>query len=119
MAGATAELKLQGKNRQRLLGMRIAILSPMSFALGLLVLTCGLLAAIAHKLRRAPEAFEDETGFHFSSSTGNRLSAESGLPRGAGGGVRAALCRALHNVSRRREAPNSIGTAARRAHGAH
>lgn len=91
----------------------------MSFALGLLVLTCGSLAAIAHQLRRAPEAFEDETGFHFSSSTGNRLSAESGLPLGAGADVRAALFQAPQNVSRRREAPNSIGTAARRAPRAH
>jgi hypothetical protein len=91
----------------------------MSFALGLLVLACGSLAAIAHQLRRAPEAFEDETGFHFSSSTGNRLPAGSGLPLGAGADVRAALFQAPPNVSRRRGDPDSIGTAVRQAREAH
>jgi hypothetical protein len=60
----------------------------MSFALGLLILTCGSLAAIAHQLRRAPAAFEDETGFHFSSAIGNGARAESGFPLGAGADVR-------------------------------
>lgn len=90
----------------------------MNFAFGLLVLTCGSLAAIAHQLRRAPEAFEDETGFHFSSSTGHPLPAGSGLPLGASADVRAALFQALSNVSRRRGDPDPIGTVlrAREAH---
>jgi hypothetical protein len=91
----------------------------MSFALGLLILTCGSLGAIAHQLRHAPEAFEDETGFHFSSSTGDRLPDGSGLPLGAGTDVRATLFQAPPNVSRRRDAPDSIGTATRRARYAH
>lgn len=90
----------------------------MNFAFGLLILTCGSLLAIAHQLRRAPEGFEDETGFHFSSSTGHRLPAGSGLPLGAGVAVRAALFQALSKVSRRRDDPDSIGTVlrAREAH---
>lgn len=81
-------------------GMRIARLLFMNFAFGLLVFTCGSLAAIAHQLRHAPEAFEDETGFHFSSSTDHRL------PAGSGADLRAALFQA-------------IGTAARRSREAH
>jgi hypothetical protein len=90
----------------------------MNFVFWLLVLTGGSLAAIAHQLRRAPEAFEDETGFHFSSSTGHRLPAGSGLPLGASADVRAALFQALSNVSRRRGDPDPIGTVlrAREAH---
>src|SRR4030088_3522209 len=90
VAGATAELKVQGKNRHGLPGTRIAGILAMNFAIGLLVLACGSLAAIAYQLRHAPEAFEDETGFHFSSSTGNRLPPDqSGLSLGAGADVRA------------------------------
>jgi hypothetical protein len=80
----------------------------MNFAFGLLVLAYGSLAAIAYQLRHAPKAFEDETGFHFSSSRGDRLSAGLGHPRGAGANLRAALFQALSNVSRRRGAPDSI-----------
>ena len=99
--------------------MPFAAIFAMNFALALLVLTCGSLAAIAHQLRRAPEAFEDETGFHFASSTGKPLSAQSGLPLGAGTDVRAALFQAPSNVSRRRDDPNVIGTAVRQRRGAH
>lgn len=93
--------------------MRIATMLSMNFAFGLLVFTCGSLAAIAHQLLRAPEAFEDETGFHFSSSTGHRLPAGSGLPLGAGVDVRAALFQALSNVSRHSGALDPIGTVLR------
>ena len=71
----------------------------MSFALALLVLTCGAVAEIVHQLRRAREAFENETGFHFSSSTGNRLPEES--------------------ILRRRGTPGSIGIGVRRVREAH
>jgi hypothetical protein len=91
----------------------------MNFALGLLVLTCGSLAAIAYQLRHAPEAFEDETGFHFSSSRNHPLPIESGLPLGAGADVRAALFQAPSNVSRRRDDSDSIGIAGRRPRRAH
>lgn len=84
----------------------------MSFALGLLVLTCGSLAAIAYQVRHAPEAFEDEAGFHFSSSTNHPLPIESGLPLGAGADVRAALFQDPSNVARRRDDSDSIGIAA-------
>ena len=100
--------------------MGIATIVAMSVALALLVLTCGALAAIAYHLRRAPEAFEDETGFHFSSSTdNNRLLEESGLPLGANADVRAALFEAQSNVSRRRDTPDSIGIAVPRVREAH
>lgn len=90
----------------------------MNFAFGLLILTCGSLAAIAYQLRRAPEAFEDETGFHFSSSTGHRLPAGSGLPRGAGANLRTALFQAMSKVARRRDDRDPIRTVlrAREAH---
>jgi hypothetical protein len=84
----------------------------MSFVFGLLAVTCGSLAAIAHQLSRAPEAFEDETGFHFLSSIGNGRT-ELSLPLGAGSDVRAALFQAPLNVSRRRDDSNSIGTVRR------
>jgi hypothetical protein len=77
----------------------------MNFAFGLLILASGSLPAIAYQLGRTPEGFEDETGFHFSSSTGHRLPAGSGLPLGAGVGMRTALFQALSNVSRRRDDP--------------
>ena len=99
--------------------MPIAAIFAMDFALALAVITCGSLAAIAHQLRRAPEAFEDETGFHFLSSMGKGLPAASGLPLGAGADVRAALFQAPSNVSRHRDDPNSIGTATRRPREAH
>jgi hypothetical protein len=91
----------------------------MNFALALLILTGGSLAAIVQQLRRAPEAFEDETGFHFSSSTGKRLSAQSGLPLGAGADMRAALFQAPSSISQYRSDPNPIGTAVRRPRGTH
>jgi hypothetical protein len=47
--------------------MQIAAFIAMSFVLAGLVLTCGALAAIAYHLRRAPEGFEDEAGFHITS----------------------------------------------------
>ena len=99
--------------------MRIAAIFAMSFALALLFLTCGAVAAIVYHLRRAPEAFEDETGFHFSSSTGNLLSEESDLQLGQDADVRAALFKAQSNVSRRRETRDSIGVAIPRIREAH
>jgi hypothetical protein len=80
----------------------------MSLALALLVLTFGALAAIAHHLRRAPEGFENDTGFHFSSPAGNQLPRESDLPLGVGTDVRAAQLEGQSNASRRRT-PASIG----------
>ena len=103
--GATAELKLERKNRHGLPGMRFAMILSMNFAFGLLILASGSLPAIAYQLGRSPEGFEDETGFHFSSSTGHRLPAGSDLPLGAGVGMRTALFQALSNVSRRRDDP--------------
>jgi hypothetical protein len=92
--------------------MQIARVFAMSFALALLVLTCGALAAITYHLRRAPEAFEDETGFHFSSSTRNSL-------LGADADVRAARLKAQSDASRRRNTPDSIGIAGPRVREAH
>ena len=80
----------------------------MSFALALLVLTFGAMAAIAYHLRRAPEGFEDETGFNFSSSVDDELPRESDLPLGVGTDVRAAQFEGQSNASRRRT-PASIG----------
>jgi len=81
--------------------MRIAAIFVMSFVLALLVLTLGALSAITYHLRRAPEGFEDNSGFHFSSSEGSQLPRESGLPLGAGIDVRTAL-EAQLEASRRR-----------------
>jgi len=80
----------------------------MSFAMALFVLTLGTLAAIAHHLRRAPEGFEDDTGFHFSSSVGTQLPRESDIPLSVGTEVRAAQLEGQSNVPRRRT-PASIG----------
>ena len=43
-----------------------AAILVMSLALALVVLTCGALVAIVYHLRRAPEGYENETGFHFA-----------------------------------------------------
>ena len=91
----------------------------MSFALALLVLTCGALAAIAYHLRRAPEGFEDEAGFHVSPSTGHWSSEESDLRLGAGPKVRTALFDVQSDASRRRGSPDSIGIAVSRVREAH
>lgn len=81
----------------------------MSFGIALLVLTCGALGAIVYHLRRAPVGFEDETGFHFSSSPGNPSQQEANLPLGTGADLRAALFKAHSKSSRHRETPDSIG----------
>lgn len=109
---------MPAKNGDGLSGMRVALISAMSFPLALLVLTCGAMAAIVQQLRRAPEGFEDETGFHFSSPTDNQSREKSdGLDVGAG--VRPALFQTRSNASRRRETPDSIGIAIRRVREAH
>ena len=74
----------------------------MSFALALLVLSLGALAAIAYHLRRAPEGFENDTEFHFSPSVGNQLPRESDLPLAVGTDVRAAQFEGQSNASLRR-----------------
>lgn len=82
----------------------------MSFALALLVFTCGAFGAIIYNLRRAPIAFEDESGFHFSSSGATLSARESNLPSAAGADLRAALFKA-HSKSksaRLRETSDSI-----------
>jgi hypothetical protein len=117
--GATAEVKLERKNRHGLPGMRFAMILSMNFAFGLLILASGSLPAIAYQLGRSPEGFEDETGFHFSSSTGNLLSEESDLQLGQDADVRTALFKAQSNVSRRRETRDSIGVAIPRIREAH
>lgn len=89
--------------------MGIAIVFVMSFALALLVLTCGALAAIVYHLRRAPEGFEDEVGFHFSSSADNPLAEELDLPLGAEADIRAALFKGQTTASHRRTTPDAIG----------
>jgi hypothetical protein len=81
----------------------------MSFALALLVLTCGAVAAIVYHLRRAPVGVEDETGFHFSSATPNPPQAQAELPLPAGADLRAALFKAQTKSPRHREKPDSIG----------
>src|SRR5438105_4730579 len=87
--------------------MRIAVIFAMNLALALLVLTSGALAAIAYHLRRAPEGFEDESGFHFSPSADNQLPTESEVPLGAGAEVRAA--HGQSNASRRRDTSSPVG----------
>lgn len=91
----------------------------MSFALALLVLTGGALAAIAYHLKRAPEGFQDETGFHLTSENGNPSPEAMSLPLGADPDVRAALFKAQSNPSRREATPDSIGMAIPRVREAH
>ena len=88
--------------------MTNAAIFGMSFALALLVLTSGALAAVVYHLRRAPEGYEDETGFHFAPGT--HLPTESDLPSDAG----AKQFAAQSHILRPRGAPDSIGIAVTR-----
>ena len=83
----------------------------MSLALALLVLTCGALAAIVYQLRRAPEGYEDETGFHFAP--GSQPLTNSELRSGA------EQFAAQSKILRPRGAPDSIGIAVTRVREAH
>ena len=87
--------------------MQIAAFIAMSFVLAGLVLTCGALAAIAYHLRRAPEGFEDEAGFHITS-LGNSPQ-EMSLPSSEE--ATAALFKAKSSSPRRGVSPDSIGMA--------
>jgi hypothetical protein len=87
--------------------MQIAAFIAMSFVLAGLVLTCGALAAIAYHLRRAPEGFEDEAGFHITS-LGNSPQ-EMSLPSSEE--ATAALFKAKSSSPRRGASPDSIGMA--------
>ena len=98
--------------------MRFATIFVMSLALALLVLTFGAVAAIAYHLRRAPAGFEDETGFHLSSSVGNQSPRESDHLLGVGTDVRAAQLDGQSTASRRRT-PASIGIGVPQIRGAH
>ena len=91
----------------------------MSFALALVVLSCGALAAIAYHLKRAPAGFQDETGFHLSPADGNSSPEEMTLPLGPDPEVRAALFKAQSGGSRRDATPDSIGMAIPRIREAH
>lgn len=87
--------------------MQIAVFIAMSFLLAGLVLTCGALAAIAYHLRRAPEGFEDKTGFHITSPGNSHQ--EMSLPSSEE--ATAALFKAKSNSPRRGATPDSIGMA--------
>ena len=93
--------------------MTSAAIFIMSFALALLVLSSAAFAAIVYHLRRAPEGYQDETGFHFAPGT--QLSTESGLYPDARGEQFAAQS----NIFRPRGAPDSIGIAVTRVREAH
>jgi hypothetical protein len=83
----------------------------MSLALAVIVLSCGALVGIVYHLRRAPEGYEDESGFHFTP--GSKAPTEK--PE-----VGAEQFAAQSNVLRpRRGAPDSIGIAVTRVREAH
>lgn len=76
----------------------------MSFALALIVLTCGALAAILYHLRNAPEGFEDDAGFHFSSPPAEQLPRDLGGPLASSADAHAALFKSPSTGLRHREA---------------